>query len=362
MSSTIAHLVYSFNVGGLERVIVNLINSCNDDDVRHVIICQVPEFELAAQVPDTVKLYSLDKKPGNDISSHIRLFQLLRKIRPDVLHTYNFGTFEYQITAFLAGVKVRVHAEHGRDGEYDAKVRRRRSIVRRIVLPFLHHFIVVSPDLFSWAKDTLKLREPKLQFVYNGIDVAAFECDRNMQAKSTYTFIAVGRLAEVKNHGFLIDAFDALRKQMPDKNMRLQVVGDGPCRAALTSKIQSLQLEDCVQLLGARDDIPQLLCEADTFVLSSTYEAMPMTLLEAMASGLPVISTRVGGVENIVQQEVNGLLVESNNVESMRKAMQKLVQGGEMVERMIDAAHSLVAKKFSSNAMTQHYLTLYKVQ
>lgn len=361
MAKTVAHLTYSFNIGGLERVIVNLIHSSRGDNVRHIIITQTPGQALAAQLGDGVEFYCLDKLPGNDITSHLRLYRLLRQLKPDVLHTYNFGTFEYQLAAWLARVPVRIHAEHGRDGEYDERVRKRRTRVRKLVLPFVNHFVVVSPDLEQWAQRDLQLEPPKLQFVYNGIDTKAFACTHQPDPAQPFTFIAVGRLAEVKNHTLLIDAFARLRERT-QQPIRLQIVGDGPMHDVLATKITDMQLAQEVTLLGSRDDIPQLMCAANAFVLSSNYEAMPMTALEAMASGLPVIATDVGGVSNIVRHGETGLLVPPGDPEAMAKAMLQTLTQHDDITAMARHAQQITNETFSANAMKRHYLQLYRIQ
>lgn len=356
----VAHLVYSFAVGGLERVIVNLINASDPEKIQHVIITQVDNSSMVSQLQTPVDVYCINKAPGNDLSSHWRLYRVLREARPDVLHTYNFGTFEYHPVALLAGVKRRVHAEHGRDGEYDPTVRRRRTLVRRLLLPFIQHLIVVSPDLMAWARTDLRLAPPKLQLVLNGIDTDAFSVNREARGNvDIFTFIAVGRLVDVKNHQLLIDAFARALEKPECMHCHLRIVGDGPLKDALEQRIAALQLSDKVTLLGARDDIPALLASADAFVLSSDYEAMPMTALEAMASGLPVISTRVGGVENIIKQGETGWLVEANNVDAMANTLEKIVSKDDAVAAVAKQAKQQVNDQFSAHAMMRHYADLY---
>ncbi len=358
MTKKIVHLVYSFNIGGLERVIVNLINS--SCEAEHIIITLTPGQELAGQLNPHTTFYCLDKKPGNDISSHLRLHRLLRKIRPDVLHTYNFGTFEYQLTAFLAGVPKRVHAEHGRDGEYDERTRRRRTLVRRFVLPVIHHYAVVSPDLYQWAKTDLKISEPKLQLVYNGIDTKAFECQRQIAEKKSPIFITVGRLAEVKNQTLLVDAFGIMRKNHSQyENATLLIIGDGPLRSELSTQIESLGLAHVVSLLGSRDDIAEQLKNADVFVLTSNYEAMPMTVLEAMAAGLPVVSTNVGGVSNIVKDRETGFLVEAKNPKQLADAMAMAASAERRVRDVAQKGNAMVLHQYSVEAMKSRYFDLY---
>lgn len=356
----VAHLVYSFNIGGLERVIANLINSSDDNKVRHVIITLVPEYDFVPSLASDISVYCLDKKPGNDLGSHLRLFKLLRKLKPDVLHSYNFGTIEYHITAFCARIAKRIHAEHGRDGEYDVQTRRRRTLVRKLAIPFINHFVVVSPDLYQWAKEDLRIKEPKLQLVLNGIDTQTFACERAPVVGGNVTFITVGRLAPIKNQSLLINAFDQLIKSPSVVNtVKLVIVGEGPLYQELAQQIENKSLEDSVFLLGARSDVQELLKQADVFVLSSNYEAMPMTVLEAMASGLPVICTDVGGVRNIVKDLQTGLLVPAANSAALAAAMKKAIEDKLEMAAISSKAKAVVNEKYSVNAMKRHYENLY---
>lgn len=357
---SVVHLVYSFNIGGLERVIANLINSSDDKKVHHVIITLVAENDFLSSLSKDISVYCLNKKPGNDFSSHMRLFNVLRKLRPDVLHSYNFGTIEYHITAFFAHVTTRIHAEHGRDGEYDAQTRRRRTWVRKAVMPFLNFFVVVSPDLHQWAKEDLRIKEPKLQLVLNGIDTEAFGGGCIPFTSKTITLITVGRLAPIKNQSLLISAFDHLIKSPSIANtVKLIIVGEGPLHNELAEQIKRQSLEDSVVLLGPRNDVQELLKQADIFVLSSDYEAMPMTVLEAMASGLPVICTDVGGVRNIVSDLQTGLLVPADNSVALASAMKRAIENQREMIAMACRAKEAVDQKYSANAMKQRYESLY---
>lgn len=360
MPTKIVHLVYSFNIGGLERVIANLINSSIEDNVEHIIITLVPEQDFADRLVADVSFYCLDKQPGNDFFSHWRLLKLLKVIKPDVLHTYNFGTFEYHLTAFLAGVKCRVHAEHGRDGEYDEATRKRRTLVRKVVLPFLDHFIVCSPDLYEWANQDLKLSEPKLQLVFNGIDVDEFG-STVADPDRVKRLVTVGRIAPVKNQALLIEAYAKALILCPAlKAYQLHIIGDGPLKSELESKIAQLGLEQHAFMLGAKDNIPQELKNSDLFILSSDYEAMPMTVLEAMASGVPVICTNVGGVRNIIEDGQTGLLVDSGDADKMAKLLVDMINSPERFNVIAQNARSMVRAQYSVDVMKKNYFSLYQ--
>lgn len=365
-ATKIVHLVYSFGIGGLERVIVNLVNCSAHKDVEHHIVTLIDDHEFESQLHGNSVLHCLHKREGKDLHCHFRLFKLLREIKPDVMHTYNFGTIEYHPIAFLAGVPVRVHAEHGRESSYK-KIDNpsRYETFRKMMIPFINHFVVVSKDLESWGREKLGL-DKKLKLVFNGIDLKQF--DRKQQDASSneesekFTFVSVGRLVDVKNHELLIDAFAKATKQDAKvQAAQLLIVGDGPNRKALSEKIEALELSNSIHLLGNRNDIPVILNLSNVFVLSSRYEAMPMTALEAMACRLPVIAPDVGGVSFILKHQQNGLLVEANSVAALSDALISAVNDRQKFIEMGLTGRQMVEKSFSVESMTEAYFSLYEM-
>ena len=359
MPTKVSHLVYSFGMGGLERVIVNLANHTQDTDIEHSIITLVDDHSFATLLRPGIKLYCLNKKEGKDFSCHGRLYKLLKSIKPDVLHTYNFGCLEYQITAFFSGVKKRIHAEHGKETSYKASDRSRKNeLFRRIVSPFLNYFVVVSKDLQQWARDDLNLGEKKLKLIFNGISLSEF--DKTVDDDKCWQFATVGRLVDVKNHSLLVDAFARACEIEPDlKNERLAIVGDGPNYDALKKQISKLELDDQITLTGYCQDIPSVLRQTKVFVLSSRYEAQPMTALEAMSCRLPVIAPKVGGVEYILENDRNGILVSPDDAEAMAKALVRAYRDPKHLNDMGDRGREIVEANYSVSCMSESYTQLY---
>ena len=358
--------MYSFGVGGLERVIANLVSNSNREEVEHIIVTEIDDHSFAHQVPPETRFYCIDKKQGLDFGAHRRLYRLLKTINPDVLHTYNFGVLEYQITAALAGVRVRIHADHGRQSSYQ-KIENpyKYELFRRFVARFLTYYVVVSQDLYDWARERLKLSSPKLNLVFNGIDLVQFRPlapRQPLQAAEEISFVTIGRLVDVKNHRLLINAFALAQTQSEEfaRKARLRIVGDGPLMNELQALVNDLNLAQ-VELLGARTDIPSILHRSDVFVLSSKYEAQPMTLLEAMASELPVICTNVGGISSVINGQRNGLLVESENSEMLAGALLKALTEPDTMYAMAKQGAADVAEKFSVQAMSERYNALYGI-
>ena len=354
---SVVHLVYSLGYGGLEQVIVNLINNSQDDNVNHIVITLVDIQDLYQKINANVPIYCLNKKAGNDIGSHFRLFKLLLNLKPDVLNTYNFGTIEYQLTAFICNVKTRVHSEHGRDHDDPDGANRKRNSIRKFVSFFLSKFVVVSPDLYDWAKNIVKVSHNKIQLIYNGVDTDVFTFSEDKFNK--FTLCNVGRADPVKNQKLLISSYSHIFNKYPDfQESQLLIIGDGPLFDSLQSEITRAGMTENIRMLGFRDDIDEIMKKSHLFVLSSIYEAMPMVVLEAMSCGLPVVSTDVGGVSNLITK-AEGWLVPSQDIESMGQVIYTAFKDAELRNTKAAVARNKVLTNFSIQTMVKQYLHLY---
>jgi sugar transferase (PEP-CTERM/EpsH1 system associated) len=357
MRRTVVHLVYSLGYGGLEQVIVNLINNSKTYEVNHVIITLINVHDLYSSLTEKIPIYCLNKKPGNDISSHIELYKLLRKIKPDVLNTYNFGTIEYQFTGFLAGVKTKVHSDHGRGGDDSSGTSKKRNFIRKSISLLLTKYIVVSPDLLAWGSKNLGLNNDKIQLIYNGVDTRKYTHAPDKYDK--FTICTVGRAHPIKNQSLLIKAYKLIYDRNTDfRNTQLLIVGDGPIFKELQEEIKALEMESNIHLLGYRNDVADIMRKSNLFVLSSNYEAMPMTVLEAMACNLPVICTDVGGTRYLVSDK-EGWLVPKNNVEAMANVIDMIFKNTKLSSIKADYGRILVEKNFSIEKMVKEYLNIY---
>lgn len=357
----VVHLIYRFDIGGLERVMVNCINAMNasQTEYQHIIIALTEVAEQTYPLEPTVKMLQLDKRAGSDLGCHWRLFKLLRKIKPAILHTYNLATIEYHPVSYLAGVKGHIHAEHGRDASDPHGLNGKHNFLRRILSPFIDFYVPVSKDLADWLVNTVKLSDQKIAFIRNGIGTEAFyHTERNDQMVK---FVHVARLNKVKDQANLIKAFALVVQdnQLTTTQTKLTIVGDGPEMSNLQTLAQSLQVADYIEFTGAQSNVPDWLAGADVFVLSSIAEGIPMTILEAMASNLAVISTDVGGLSELIEHNVNGQLVQKCNAQALANAMQRYIVSPELVNTHGAKAKEFVEQKFSEQTMVEQYLSLY---
>ena len=367
----IAHVLYRLDTGGMEQVAISVINH-TATRYRHAVIALVGIGAMRNRITDpAVPCLSLDKKPGKDWGCYFRLWKMLRRLKPDLVQTYNIGTLDVAPVAWLAGVPRVVHAEHGRDVADPDGTNRRYRAMRRWLEPFIARYVAVSTDLGKWLRESVGIAPAKVVCIPNGIDIeryAGAAGSRELRPflgafapPGTLAVINVGRLDPVKDQAGLIAAFKLLCDSSPATaaRLRLVIVGEGACRNDLETQIARLRLHGQVRLLGDRKDVPEILAECDVFALSSVAEGIPLTLLEAMAAGLPIVATRVGGVGEVVVDGVTGTLVEPSNPVALAHALRGYVEDESRRGKRGDAGRQRVEQRFSLSAMLAGYTSLY---
>lgn len=352
----VIHLVPSFGCGGLEKVIINLISKT--PEVKHSIISLSRDTELQSLLPPSVTLHTLDKQPGKDIFCHVRLFCLLKKINGSVLNTYNFGTIEYHPIARLAGIQRTVHADHGMGGDDPKGARRFNNLFRRAISHFIDAYIVVSMDLYTWVTKAVGVKSSKVILVRNGID-----CERSYNRikhsqENDIRMVTIGRLADVKNQSFLIRAIHEWNLKK-DVKVYASIIGDGPERRSLEQLIIDLNVEKYVQLCGLSFEPWSLASGCHLFVLTSIYEAMPMTILEAMSRGYPVLTSRVGGIPDFLPANT-ALFFESNNFHDFHQKIEAFSTMSEKdISEMTSCAFQVVSTHYGMHRMKNEYLSIW---
>jgi sugar transferase (PEP-CTERM/EpsH1 system associated) len=361
----VAHVLYRLDFGGLENGVVNLINRMPRERYRHAIVCLAgfgEEFRRRLQ-RDDVAVVSLDKRPGKDIAMYGRAWQLLRRLRPAIIHTRNLGAVDLQWVAWAAGVRRRVHGEHGWEAA-DPEGRNPRSVrIRRACRPVIQRYVPMSQDLAKWLQDCIGVAPGRIRQLYNGVDTRRFSPGNGPDdtRAGTITVGTVGRLDPVKNQARLLRAVAELRRREPQSahRLRLLIVGDGPLRASLEALAAQLEMQEIVEFAGARIDTPDLLRRMDVFVLPSINEGISNTVLEAMATGLPVVAARVGGNPELVQDGVTGCLYDPAPDGALEQALLPYLLDGSLRRRHGLAGRERALREFGLDAMVQRYLELY---
>jgi len=311
----------------------------------------------------------------------VALSRLFRRLNPDVVHTRGWGTVDAIVAARVAGVPRVLHGEHGREASDPEGLNRKRNLVRRALSVMVDRFVSVSDDLRLWLTQSVGISEQKVVTIHNGVDTVKFSPFKEEQGakykasgsspssavrslrrslglpEDAFVIGTVGRLDPVKGHTTLLDAFAPLARM--ETPICLVVVGDGPIRGEIESHAIALGVNKSILFLGEREDIPVLLRAFDVFALSSVAEGISNTILEAMASGLPIVATRVGGNPELVEDEITGQLIPSKNSDSLAAAFERYLRDPERCRRHGIAGRARAEKYFSLDHMATQYEKLY---
>ncbi len=366
---TVMHMIHSLGVGGLEQGVVKIINHTDPTRFRHHICCFTRAGALAREITTSgVRVFEMEKCEGHDWTLPVRIARLLREHRVDVVHTRNWATIDGILAAWLAGVPAVIHGEHGRDMTDLKGESQRRRWARRLLSWRVQRFITVSHDLRIWLVERVGISAEKVVTISNGVDCARFhppedrprttDADENASVDPPVVIGSVGRLDAVKAYDQLLHAFRRLRDRTPD--VRLRIAGDGPERAALQALRRELGLEPWVEFLGEVSNVELVYRSFDIFVLPSLGEGMSNTILEAMASELPVVATNVGGNGELIIPEESGILVPAGDLEALVSALERYVRDPELRLRHAHAACRRSEEFFSLARMVASYEKIYE--
>jgi sugar transferase (PEP-CTERM/EpsH1 system associated) len=368
----ILHVVYRFSVGGLENGVVNLVNRMPGPSWRHAIVSltEVDDEYRARICRDDVTFIALHKAPGHAFGLYPALYRLFRELRPSIVHTRNLAALETVVPAWAAGVPVRVHGEHGRDVTDLDLTSRRYRLVRRAYRPFVHHFVALSHELESYLRDHVGVPAARVTHIFNGVDTERFRPSPAGRASipgcpfsgpGLFIVGTVGRMEAVKDPVNLARAFVTALSLAPGarERLRLVMVGDGPQRAEAERVVRLAGAGELAWFAGARADVPDILRGLDCFVLPSLAEGVSNTILEAMASGLPVVATRVGGTGDLMVEGMTGRLVPRANSAALASAMLGYFTDRAAARRHGKAGRQRAEQHFSLERMVRRYETLY---
>jgi sugar transferase (PEP-CTERM/EpsH1 system associated) len=366
------HVVHRFGVGGLENGVVNLVNRLPAHAWRHAIVSLTdvdPAF--AARVSrDDVRVVALGKGPGHAFPLYPKLFRLFRELRPAIVHTRNIAALEATVPAWAAGVQARLHGEHGRDvGDLDGS-NVRYQWVRRAFSPFVTRYVALSPDLAQYLRERVGIAADRVEQIFNGVDTARF-CPAPagrvradgcpFDPERHWLVGTVGRMEAVKDQTNLARAFVRALRIDPQarQRMRLVLIGNGTLRSAVEAILAEGGASDLAWLPGERADIPALLQCLDCFVLPSLAEGVSNTILEAMATALPVVATRVGANGELVEDGLTGRLVPAADSEALAHAIVAYFADPATAKRHGRAGRQRAERSFSLERMVEDYHRLY---
>ncbi len=352
----------------MENGLVNLINHMDQARVRHSIMCMTDSTVFRERITaGNVGIFEMNKDPqGNDVGAQRRAFSAFRKIRPDIVHSRNLTGLDAVVPAFLARVPVRIHGEHGRDMTDPDGTNKKFILLKKLHRPFIHRWVTVSQDLAESLKTHVKVPSAQISHICNGVDLNRFtKVERRddiegFSAPDHIVFGTVGRLQDVKEQWLLIEALAKLPEYTVNAaRARAVIVGGGPMKARLEKTIASCNLGGRVLLAGEQRRVPDWLRRFDVFCLPSRAEGISNTVLEAMASGLPVLATRVGGNPELVVDGATGSLMPHSDASALAQAMAHMIDDQELRRRYAAASFARAHAEFSIETMVRRYTELY---
>lgn len=361
----ILHVLDRLITGGTEYGVLKLMNGLPQEKFEsRICVMRGTRSELADSAPLVGRvLFAGGPEEGRQFSFH-RLARVFRLWRPHIVHSRNWGTIEAVAAARWAGVPVAIHSEHGYELNTLEGLPLKKRLLRRGIYRLADVVFTVTRDLSSFHARQVGWDPARIVTIYNGVDTRRFapqplERRRIRQEmglpESRFVIGAVGRLVPIKSYPTLLKAAQELLRTGHDVSVLL--AGEGPERAALER--EAAPLGDRVIFLGKRDDMPRLFNAMDVFAQTSISEGMSNTILEAMASELPVIVTGVGGNPEVVTHEMTGLIFNPGDLSALTANLARLVNNAELRQKLGEAARQRTLMEFGLDRMLASYEALY---
>ncbi|MCP3428500.1 glycosyltransferase [Opacimonas viscosa] len=363
----ICHVTYDMRIGGTEQVILNLILGTKDQFNHQVLCIESPLGPFAKKLIDEeINIQSLTRKPGFDIQLLQQIRQYIMNEEIDILHCHQYTPWSYGVLACI-GLKTKViFTEHGRF--YPDSI----SFKRKIINPLLSLVTAKITAISHATKEALityeNLSKEKIEVIYNGIEKLKFHNTETEKLDSlkekldlnSNDFIlgTIARFDPIKNHEMMIRSIAELNSE--GLSCTLILVGDGENKQQLESLIDQLNIREKVVMTGYQPNPKYYFKLFDVFLLTSFSEGTSMTLLEAMSLGLPSIVTDVGGNPEIITHNKNGIVIPSNNTDSLKKAIRSLYDNTRIKCQLSSNAMDDFNKFFIANKMNQRYSNIYK--
>lgn len=367
----VLHVIHHLYTGGMENGLVNLVNGM--PSFRHAIACveDFSEFRQRITRPD-VEVFALNRTQVGVWKLRAALFRLCRRLRPAIVHSRGPSGLDALLPARLAGVSARIHGEHGRDVDDLHGDKFKPALLRRLHAPLVTHFIAVSRELESYLVSRVGVSAARISCICNGVDTERFRPEQSssrgaiptrFSAPGQIVIGTVGRVQPVKDQATLVRAFVRLVESSPaalSERLSLAIVGDGPLMPQLRAQVDACGFADRIWLAGNAENVPEVLRAFDLFALPSLAEGISNTVLEAMASGLPVIATAVGGNVELVQTGVNGQLFQPGDDRALAELLHAYVTDDSVRHAHAAASRRMAVDQFSLAAMVEHYRAVYE--
>jgi sugar transferase (PEP-CTERM/EpsH1 system associated) len=363
------HVVDTMSMGGLQNGLVNLMDRLDPVQFEHVLCAMRPVDDRSTQpfLAERAQLMCLTKKDADSRFQALALSRRIREVKPDIVHSRNWGSFEALLAARWNGSCALVHSEHGIDWDTTTTEPRRRVFFRRLAFELADRVLAVSSQLRDLHAKRTGFPARKIEVIHNGVDGRRFSPDAQARARvrqelglseDELCIGCVGNLIPVKDHLTLLKAVDGFG--LSCRQWRLLIIGEGPELPKLAEFVNNHEVwKDRVCFLGRSSQVPDLLRAMDVFVLSSVTEGISNSVLEAMATALPVIVTTTGGNPEVVIHGESGLLFPVGDFQKLTEQLVLLRTQNELRVKLGQGALERVREKFSIDSMVRKYEEVY---
>ena len=361
MLAPILLVIDDASIGGGQQHVLALAERLTGRGLEVAVACEASGYLVDELRGRRITQYPLRLPESPSLRALADTVKVVRTSGARLIHTHG-GTagFYGRLAARRAGDVRSVHTYHGIHYLHQKSARKRHlhRAVDRFLLRWTDEVICVAKSDRDLALEEGLARPGHVSVIYNGIDLSRFE-PRGDEGRAEGRFIVgtVGRLHEQKGHAHLLEAAALIRQAHPQA--RFRIIGDGPLRGQLEVEARRHRVDDIVEFLGARTDVPVQLREFDLFVLPSLWEGLPYALLEAMAAGVPVVSTDVDGVREVISDGTEGALVPSGNSRALAAAVIELVADDARRARLGARGAETVRQRFSLEAMIEQTVGVY---
>ena len=365
----ILYVITDLHMGGAEIQVLRLCKYMSKDKNNNLFLVSMMSPESKDMMDELisygVQVFSLNMKRGKaSTRAYTKFISIVRNVRPDIIHTHmiHANILSRLARPLIGKIKI-INTIHGEE-EYLGK----RIKIYKATDLWSDYTVACGKILYNEAKKFKICKPNKLRYICNGLDLKEYSFDQTARKKirnqfniseDTFLWITVGRLGEVKNQKYLITEFAKVCTIF--SQVKLMIVGDGPLEEKLKELVLRMNLQGKVIFTGKRNDVDKLLSSADAFVLSSIHEGLPLSMQEAAAEELPLVSTNVGGCNEVVEDGLNGYLCESNGENELSKAMCKLMgHNRDELIRMRKKSRMIAEEKFDILTTVKYWNKLYK--
>lgn len=339
-----------FTIGGGQRVVSEIIKNIDQSQIELTVLCFEGKANTAMEqeAEKVCSIIYLNEKGKVTLAKARRIFAALKATKPDIVHVHLGGMVYVVPWALLHSTPLLITAHTKPEKAFPRQVLPliRWGLRRRKI-----RIAAVSKENLAMMREYFQLNDERLVYVNNGIDLKIYYAKRH----EIFTFINVARQDENKNQVQIIRCFAEVHKRHP--NTKLILVGDGPCHQMLKDQVHDRGLHESVDIMGMQSNVEEYYAVSDVYVQSSHREALPMSVLEAMASGLPIITTDVGGMRDIVS--TNGYLIPDNDDKAMLNAMLEIIDMPKQDYCQMQKSSRSIVEEYSSENMATKYMAIY---